>query len=258
LSLLLPAIFVGVTSWRSLQRHFAEAEDRLSRTLSVVHEHAAKVFETQELAALQVDTLLDGLTDEEIQSRELALNARLKTLVSGLPQIHDIWVIDRNGHPILTGKLFPAPRTLDLSDREYFRVERDGLIQPSETYVSEILQGRAENIVFFLLSRRRSHGGEPVMPPAFTGLTAVSVAQAYFNRYFADLTRAGGFATAILVRGDGAVLARHPPLPARGWRRMPGGRSSWRLGERGPPRLLPSSVVVTSPTMVQNFPLIWR
>src|SRR4051794_25528548 len=134
LAVLLPTIFIGVTSWRSLRRHFADAEDRLSRTLSVVHEHAAKVFETQELAALQVDTLLDGLTDEEIQSRERALNARLKTLVSGLPQIHDIWVIDRNGHPILTGKLFPAPQALDLSDREYFRVERDGLIQPGEPY----------------------------------------------------------------------------------------------------------------------------
>ena len=226
LSVLLPTIFVGVTSWRSLQRHFADAEDRLSRTLSVVHEHAVKVFETQELVALQVDTLLDGLTDEEVQSRELTLNTRLKTLIAALPQIQDIWVIDQNGHPLLTGNIFPAPRTLDLSDREYFRIQQDGLIRPGETYVSEVLQGRAQNIFFFLLSRRRLHGGEPIMSPAFTGVTVVSIAQAYFNRYFADLIHGGGFATAILVREDGAVLARYPALP---------------IDERGPPRLSPSS-----------------
>jgi hypothetical protein len=97
LVVLLPAIFIGVTSWRSLQRHFAEAEDRLSRTLSVVHEHTVKVFETQELVALQVDTLLDGLTDEEVQSRERALNTRLKTLIAALPQIQDVWVLTKTG-----------------------------------------------------------------------------------------------------------------------------------------------------------------
>src|SRR4051794_7370684 len=84
LAVLLPTIFIGVTSWRSLRRHFADAEDRLSRTLSVVHEHTVKVFETQELVAVQVDTLLDGLTDEEVQSCERALNTRLKTLIAAL------------------------------------------------------------------------------------------------------------------------------------------------------------------------------
>jgi len=226
LAVLLPTIFIGVTSWRSLRRHFADAEDRLSRTLSVVHEHAVKVFETQELVALQVDTLLDGLTDEEVQSRERALNTRLKTLIAALPQIQDVWVLDKNGHPLLTGTIFPAPRTLDLSDREYFRVQRDDIIRPGETYVSDVLRGRAQDVIFFQLSRRRSQGGEPVTPPAFTGVTAVSIAQAYFNRYFADLTHGGGFATAILVREDGAVLARYPALP---------------IGEHGPPRLASSS-----------------
>ena len=149
MAVLLPTIFIGVTSWRSLRRHFADAEDRLSRTLSVVHEHAVKVFETQELVALQVDTLLDGLTDEEVQSRERALNTRLKTLIAALPHIQDVWVLDKNGHPLLTGTIFPAPRTLDLSDREYFRVQRDDIIRPGETYVSDVLRGRARTPSFF-------------------------------------------------------------------------------------------------------------
>ena len=226
LAVLLPTIFIGVTSWRSLRRHFADAEDRLSRTLSVVHEHAVKVFETQELVALQVDTLLDGLTDEEVQSRELTLNTRLKTLIAALPQIQDIWVIDKNGHPLLTGNIFPAPRTLDLSDREYFRIQRDDSFDPERLTLARFFRVEPRTSFFFLLSRRRSQGDEPIMPPAFTGVTAVSIAQAYFNRYFADLTHGGGFATAILVREDGAVLARYPALP---------------IGEHGPPRLSSSS-----------------
>ena len=86
-----------MTSWGSLQRHFADAEDRLSRTLGVVHEHAVKVFETQELVALQADTLLDGLTDEEVQRREFTLNTRLKILIAALPHIQDVWVSTKTG-----------------------------------------------------------------------------------------------------------------------------------------------------------------
>ena len=115
----------------------------------MVHEHAVKVFETQELVALQVDTLLDGLTDEEVQSRELALNTRLKTLIAALPQIQDVWVSTKTG--TLSSPEPSSPRP----ERWIFPIASTSassgmiIIRPGETYVSDVLRGRAQNIILF-------------------------------------------------------------------------------------------------------------
>ncbi len=58
-------------------------------------------------------------------------NARLRALTDMLPQLADIWVIDADGRPLVSGTVFPIPRQLDLSDRAYFRVHKDKQVEGS-------------------------------------------------------------------------------------------------------------------------------
>ncbi|CUU43486.1 Blue-light-activated protein [Blastochloris viridis] len=196
-------MFAGasVVSYRT---HVRDAEERLLRFLDVVHEHAVKVFETEELAAEQVNILLEGLGDADILARETDLNAKLKRLVARLPQVRGIWVVDAAGHPLLASNFKPAPHRLDLSDRGYFTIHRDRRIPPGAVFVSDVLVGRAApDARFFQLSRRRERDG------GFAGVTAISIEPRYFETFYEQAARAG-FDTVGLLREDGAILAQFP------------------------------------------------
>jgi signal transduction histidine kinase/CheY-like chemotaxis protein len=210
--LIVPLLVFAGAATLSYRAHVRDAEDRLVRFLDVVHEHAVKVFETEELAADHVTALLDGLSDADIVAREAELNAKLKLLVGRLPQVSDLWVLDATGHALVTSNFMPAPRSLDLSDREYFAVHRDGRIAPGTVYVSDILHGRADPYArFFQMSIRRDRSGQ------FAGVTAVSLAPRYFEAFYQQAARSG-FDAVGLLREDGAFLARFPTradLPER-------------------------------------------
>ncbi|KAA5596281.1 response regulator [Blastochloris sulfoviridis] len=197
-------VFTGAAAV-SYRNQFADASERLQRFLDVVHEHAVKVFETHELAAGQVNAMLDQLGDESIIAQQEPLNAKLKLLIERLPQVGAIWVLDETGHPLLSSNFVPAPRNLDLSDRAYFTVHRDGRIGPGATYISEILQGRANpGVRFFQLTKRRDRAGR------FAGVIAVSIRPDYFENFYQQAARSG-FDAVGLIRADGSILARYPP-----------------------------------------------
>jgi len=183
----------------------ADARDRLERTLNGVHEHALKVFETVELTARYLDEMLGDVSDRNIRSAEATFHARLKAITDTLPQLADVWVIDREGHPVVAGTVFPMPR-LDLTDRDYFRAHRDNLMQGA--FIGEVVRARATNVQgqprFFTVSRRRAGpNGE------FAGVSTVSVSPDYFTDYYSRLPPP---AIAALVRDDGTILARYPEV----------------------------------------------
>ena len=204
LAIVLPiATFTGSAYW-NYHAEFAAAREQLERATQLTREHAISVFETHQLASQQVEEILYGLSDEHIRARESELHQRLKQLVDRLPQILDIWVLDRDGIPLVGGNIFPIPPGMDASDRNYFRVHHDRIISPDKTYISEALRGRIQGAVFFQLSNRRRSPDS-----SFAGVIAVSVQPAYFSEFFRNL--AGTELSALsLIRSDGAVLARYP------------------------------------------------
>ncbi len=206
LSVLLPAaVFAlyGVAHHRTVE---ADARERLVRTLDLLYEHGSKVFETYALLGAYVDEMLAGRDEASIRADEADLSDRLVRFVAALPQVQDVWVIDRNGRPLLSANVHPIPRTLDLSDRAYFRALRDG---DTDILVSEVLRGRAQpSATFFQYARRRPPGPDG----SFDGITAISVQPAYFAAFYAHAVEAG-LSSASLQRADGMFLARHPPLP---------------------------------------------
>jgi signal transduction histidine kinase/CheY-like chemotaxis protein len=204
-AVLLPlSVFIGA-SFLSYRSHFAGARERLEHSVDVIQAHAVRVFESHLLIAGQVDTLLEGLSDDGTRTREATLHAHLKAIADRLPQIEDIWVVGADGRPLVTANYMPAPAGLDLSDRDYFRVHRDRMVAPGRTYVSEVLRGRANpDTTFFQLSTRRTMAGEP---DRFNGVIAVSLEPDYFRAFFAQVA-GDNFDSAGLVRADGYVLAR--------------------------------------------------
>lgn len=209
-SIVLPLIVFMAAAHFAYQKETAEARLQLSASIDILHEHAVKVFETLDLASAQVDQLLFGLQDEEIRQREGALSPRLRSLVERLPQIQDIWVLDRDGRPLVTGNVYPLPPGLNLSDRDYYRVFREGQLSATDVYISGVLQGRVQNVTFFQLSQPRRVSA--TLGNGFAGVTAISVNPSYFADFFKQLVPRS-LDAATLMRADGTILARQPPAP---------------------------------------------
>jgi two-component system NtrC family sensor kinase len=175
-SIILPLAMFAAASVISYRQHFAEATDRLNRTLAIVHEHAQKVFETFEFASRYIDELTDHLTDQEVRTQEAMLSERLRATTRSLPQLRDLWVIGGDGFPLVSGTVYPMPQ-IDLSDRDYFKAPREN--PAGGAYVSEVLDARAANTRFFAISRPR------IVSNKFSGVTIVSIAPEYFTEFYA-------------------------------------------------------------------------
>jgi two-component system NtrC family sensor kinase len=200
-AIVLPITLFGAVSTVAYQQHFADARDRLRRNLAIVHEHANKVFETFEFTSRYLDELTGNMSNVEIRANEAMLSERLRAMTASLPQLRDLWIIDENGHPLVSGTVHPMP-PMDLSDRDYFKGQREDA--PGDLFVSELLDARAANTKFFALTRKRIVNGR------WAGVTLVSIAPEYFSDFYAQLPPGGA---AALLRADGAVLARYPDFP---------------------------------------------
>ncbi len=202
-SIVLPILLFAIVVTISYRQHFIDARDRLERDLGRITEHALKVFETFELSAIYLDEMIDGITDAQIRSYEREYSTRLANITKTLPQLRDLWVIDVNGYPVVSGTIFPMPR-IDLSDREYFRVHKNNEV--TGLHISGVLAARAADLKFFAVSRRREVNGR------FAGVTIVSIAPEYFADYYSRLP-SNERSNSLLLRRDGTVLARHPDPP---------------------------------------------
>ncbi len=202
-SIVLPAVLFGFASWVNYRHTQEVSDERIERSLDILHEHALKVFETVERAIAEVDEILRGLSDQEISAQEERLHQRFRQIVAAMPQLQAIVVVDRNGRRLVASMVYPVSANLDLADRSYFRahVESD-----AGTYVSEVLAPRtpALGTYFFNLSRRR-----PSPDGSFNGITAVSVLPGYFDEFYARIGRSPGSLYA-MARSDGVFLARYP------------------------------------------------
>jgi two-component system NtrC family sensor kinase len=207
-SIVLPVAVFAAGAVISYNQHQSAARDRLQRNLATVYEHALKVFETVDISARYVDELLLNVSNEQIRAAEGDYNMRLRALTDMLPQLADIWVIDADGHPVVSGTVFPMPRELDVSDRPYFRAHSNNEVEG--LFIDGVVQSRATNERgqprFFALSRKRTGAnGE------FAGVTTVSVSPDYFLDYYSKLP--APIVAALIRESDGSVLARYPAPP---------------------------------------------
>jgi two-component system NtrC family sensor kinase len=202
-SLVLPAalfIFAASVNYRNIKM---VTDERIDRSLDILHEHALKVLQTVERTFAEIDEIVRDMSDDDIRRNEARLHARLERIVKALPQLQGIAIIARDGHPLVSANTYPVPRSLDFSDRDYFMAQQNG---GAGTYVSSIHSPRMQGIgtYFFALSQRRSSDDN-----TFRGVVSVAVLPDYFESFYAKMGNTEGSYFA-MARADGGFLARYP------------------------------------------------
>ncbi|HEY7661658.1 MAG TPA: ATP-binding protein [Xanthobacteraceae bacterium] len=205
----LPAVLFAFAAWLNYRHEHAVADERIERSLDILHEHTLKVFQTVERTIAEVEEITRDLSDDEIRKDQARLHERLRRIVEALPQLRAIFVIDRQGRPIASSQLAQLPPDFNVRERSFFSAHAAG---DSETYVSDVLMPRltAFGTPFFVLSRAR-----PSPDGGFNGVIAVAVLPRYFEEFYALIGGSPGSLYA-LVRNDGTFLARYPVLEDRG------------------------------------------
>ncbi len=111
-SLVLPAILFVYASWLNYRNVEAVSDERIERSLDILHEHALKVFQTVERTFAEVDEVTRGMSDDDIRAAQQRLHLRLKRIIDVMPQLQAILVIGRDGRPLVTSTLeFLAARS---------------------------------------------------------------------------------------------------------------------------------------------------
>jgi two-component system NtrC family sensor kinase len=202
-SLVLPAILFVYASWLDYRNVEAVSDERIERSLDILHEHALKVFQTVERTFAEVDEILRGMSDDEIRADQPRLHQRLKRIVDVMPQLHAILVVGRDGRPLLTSTLESLPNDLSLSERDYFKAQA---ARDIGTDVTDVRSPRIPGLAgeFFNLTHRRASPDG-----SFNGVIVVAVLPRYFEDFYSLIGQGPGSFYA-MVRADGSFLSRYP------------------------------------------------
>ena len=74
-SVVLPALLFAFAAWLNYRHEHDLADDRIERSLDILHEHTLKVFQTVERAIAEVDEVMRGMADEDIRSDQPRLTS---------------------------------------------------------------------------------------------------------------------------------------------------------------------------------------
>ncbi len=203
-SLVLPAILFAFASWMNYRAVHQASDERIERSLDILHEHALKVFQTVDRAIAEVEEIIRGMDDGTIRGHEAEVHDRLKHIADALPQIAAISIIGKDGHALVSSATTAVPARVDFSDRDFFRAQQDG---DAGTLVGAMVAPRMGVIVkdFFTLSRRRS-----AADGSFAGVIVVALPPTYFEEFYRQMSTPGGGSYFAMVRTDGGFLARYP------------------------------------------------
>jgi signal transduction histidine kinase len=202
-ALILPLLSFAFASALSYRATYALADERIERSLDVLQEQALKVFHSMNLALDTGENMLAGLSDADIRTDEERFHVRLRQIQSSLPEVQSIWVFGPTGHPQVITRDYPAPYAEDYAALDYFAVPRDG---PPGVYIGGIHQSVSGGQPYFTFNRAR-HDAQG----KFIGVIEMSLLPSDFSRFYSHLLSGEGLQFA-LVRDDGVMLARYPPI----------------------------------------------
>jgi PAS domain S-box-containing protein len=210
-AVVLPLAALGASAWFTWQEAWRSAERELVRTTDASAEYVRRVLDGHRTAVDRINDLLRGLTDAEIRAREPQLHQALREMVADQPQLQTAYVGDRTGRLLVSASVFPVPRGVDFSDREFHAA----LAAPGAPafHVTRVYQGRIEGNLFFAVARPRRGTGNGLPPGTFDGQANVAVDPGELAAGLAQLV--GDPADRMgVVREDGHILARHPRFTA--------------------------------------------
>lgn len=171
--------------------------------------------------ATSLVTAVEADISRTVESVDLSLqavvdNLKLPSIGQMDPEFRRMLLFDRSTQARNIGKLVvtdaagrirldsqdPNPKPVDLSDRDYFLVQKNSATVG--TFIGRPVVSRSSGQRIVALSRRLSHPDG-----SFAGIASASLRLAYFEELFKNISSGtGGVIT--LVRNDGIVLMRWP------------------------------------------------
>ena len=214
-SLLLPTALFTWAGFANYEKVAELADERIVRSLDVEQEHAAKSFQ---IVSLILDDASEDLLSLPFENREQYFHDLFLKRIRTVSEIQSIWLYDKDGYARATSSQFPAPKTRNYADQDFFRAH---VAKDVGTYFGELHTSSFGGQPFFTISRRVMRDG------MFDGVLEVSVLPSDFYRFYTRLVYGEGLQYA-MIRDDGVFLVRYPvpdkipppPLgPSTGFRR---------------------------------------
>jgi signal transduction histidine kinase len=215
-SIILPFTAFGVAAaliWSDVE---ADVRARLGRTVDMLHEHALRAFEAQDLALISTRALMRDRDWSEIAASN-SLHTALVELDWATPSTAGVALIAPDGQLAAASRLALPTPGVNLSGRDYVQIHRradptapttSAPITSAGIFVGEVTPGATTGWPVFRLSRARVD--------AQGNTDGGVISAAFFPSYFADFWRSVAESEkdiVLLVRHDGAILAHHPPPP---------------------------------------------
>ncbi len=203
-AIVLPLALFLYAAWLVYSDTQLTADRQIERTTDVINEHALKAFESVERTVAQINEMVRDLSDAEVKGQDIELHRRLERMAEESTEIKSLWIFDRNGRALVNSLAYPAI-DIDFSDRDYFKAH---VAKDIGHYVGSVLHPRPPygGAPFFGVSRRRA-----LKDGQFNGVIQASVLPEYFEGFYQKIAREPGSYSS-LIRDDGLLLARFPPL----------------------------------------------
>ncbi len=202
-SVLVPLVLFALAAFENRRDVERAAEHRVERTVRILHEHALKVFETQQL---MIDQLNERLRNFDWNDPKAVgeLRKRLAHLQALLPQVASIIVTDAQGR-LRAGSDPRRDPDATFADRDYFKA-----LQASDSampYISDAITDRvSKQPVFDVAARLKGPAADQ-----FYGVVAIAIDRTYFVDFYRDNERDYEHLV-VLARQDGGVLASEPAM----------------------------------------------
>ncbi len=120
-AVLVPAALFAYLAISTYRTSFTLADERIERSLDVVGEQVAKVFQSLNVTFAGIEAITRDQIGRSRSTTRRTLHRQLKKMAKALSAVNEIWIIDRDGRPLATSFDGPLPPNLNLSDRDYFR-----------------------------------------------------------------------------------------------------------------------------------------
>jgi two-component system NtrC family sensor kinase len=199
---------MGALSWQAVRN---EAIARVGRAADMLHEHALRALEAQEIAIAAVEQRIEGMSWPAIRA-SAEVHAFLSALDAVTPAAGGVGLVDPDGRLALSSTApFPTP-DIDLAGRDYVAAHPPGVGGREAPFIGQVVRARPSGAVIVPMARprRRADGlGDG-------GVISATLWPAYFQAFYASVRETPEDAFR-LFRLDGALLAAvPPPSPAEG------------------------------------------
>lgn len=233
LALALPAAMLGLSVLMAWQALWSQAEERAQQAADGAAEYATRMLNSYMLAADRISEATRGMSEAEIRADEGRWHRHLQGQIGRLLSALDAKLIATDGSVLAAASASPPPGA-SMATREHFTALAQ--VPPGALWISRAHESAASGRWFFAVSRSR--------PEPDRGAVVVAIDQASFGEGLARVSVRDGETIAIL-RLDGEVLTRHPPLPGSQPRIPPGAKIRQEMAQERPAGLILSTMPAT-------------